>query len=244
MALHKESKYLDLAEQFAKVLSKDRSTQVGAFFLHPTEFTILSAGYNGIPRGCDDEAAARHERPLKYEFFEHAERNGIYNSVRDEFRGCRVLCGTPLEIDDVRAIISVGATELHAAGLPAGSTAEQLLAEARVTAHIGSAEVVPGVVLFLATDGTELARAQLDEDELETSVRRAIYAAARPRLANSTVVVAPLPPCEPCARALAAVGAKRVISRVPTADQSERWGASFERTRGLFTSLGVELIET
>jgi dCMP deaminase len=41
---------------------------------------LLSVGWNGFPRGvCDAEH--RHVRPEKYLFFEHAERNAIYNAA-------------------------------------------------------------------------------------------------------------------------------------------------------------------
>lgn len=247
MSLNKEIKYLKLAEELARLFSKDRSTQVGALFLHPTEFTILSAGYNGIPRGCDDEAPERHGRPLKYEYFEHAERNAIYNALRNTFRGCQVTVATALEVDDVRAIISVGAARLRAAQLPEGTTARLLLREAGVQVSDLPADAVAGEVVFRSADGaTELARAKADESghAEESAVRRAIFAAARPILGDSTVVVGPLPPCAPCARALAAVGTRRVVSNRPTPEQDARWGNSFQQTRGLFSSLGIELVET
>lgn len=247
MSLNKEIKYLRLAEELARLFSKDNSTQVGALFLHPTEYTILSAGYNGIPRGCNDESKARLERPLKYDFFEHAERNAIYNALRSTFRGCRVVCATELEVDDVRAIISIGATELATAGAPASTSAQQLLREAGVRVRSLPTQAVAGRVVFLAEDGRELASAgESDEVDVpgESAVRRAIFAAAHPLLKDSTVVVGPLPPCAPCARALAAVGARRVVSNQPSPEQDARWGESFRQTRGLFSSLGIQLVET
>lgn len=247
MSLDKEIKYLKLAEELARLFSKDRSTQVGALFLHPTEFTILSAGYNGIPRGCDDKAEERHTRPLKYRYFEHAERNAIYNALRSSFRGCSVSCGTELGVDDVRAIISVGAASLAVEQLPDDPTALQLLEEAGVKVTLLIPASLQGKVLFVSQDGRLLASAEDASGEAiaeESAVRRAIFKAAQPLLENSTVVVGPLPPCAPCARALAAVGVRRVVSYQPTVEQDARWGDSFRQTRGLFTSLGIELIET
>ena len=43
---------------------------------------IVSTGYNSFPRGIDDNKPLRQERPEKYYWFEHAERNAIYNAAR------------------------------------------------------------------------------------------------------------------------------------------------------------------
>lgn len=61
--------------------SKDQSTLAGCVFAGP-EHEILSTGFNGFPRGIDDDLAKRHERPEKYYWSEHAERNAIYNAAR------------------------------------------------------------------------------------------------------------------------------------------------------------------
>lgn len=61
--------------------SKDRSTKVGAVIVGPS-LNVLSTGYNGFPRGVDDAVEARHQRPVKYAWTEHAERNAIYNAAR------------------------------------------------------------------------------------------------------------------------------------------------------------------
>ena len=61
--------------------SKDKSTKVGAVIIGPDN-EIISTGYNGFPRNVDDEVEERHERPDKYMWTEHAERNAIYNAAR------------------------------------------------------------------------------------------------------------------------------------------------------------------
>ena len=43
---------------------------------------IRSTGFNGLVRGVDDDVALRRERPAKYSWTEHAERNAIYNAAR------------------------------------------------------------------------------------------------------------------------------------------------------------------
>lgn len=60
--------------------SKDRSTKVGAVIVDDRQ-TVLAVGWNGFPRGINDDIDARHERPIKYKWTEHAERNAIYNAA-------------------------------------------------------------------------------------------------------------------------------------------------------------------
>lgn len=61
--------------------SKDRSTKVGALIVGPDN-EIRSTGFNGFPRGIDDSVEERYERPEKYDYTEHAERNAILNAAR------------------------------------------------------------------------------------------------------------------------------------------------------------------
>jgi dCMP deaminase len=87
MNLEKAEKYFKLAKYQAELFSKDPVCKVGAILLAPNSYQILSMGYNGLPRKIE-ETAKRWERPLKYKYVEHAERNAIYNASRH---------GTPLE---------------------------------------------------------------------------------------------------------------------------------------------------
>ena len=61
--------------------SKDRSRQCGCVIVGP-DHEPRSSGWNGFPRGVDDNVDARHQRPAKYMWTEHAERNAIYNAAR------------------------------------------------------------------------------------------------------------------------------------------------------------------
>lgn len=72
--------FLGIAEQ-VKLKSKDQSTQIGAVIVG-TDNEVLSTGYNSFPRGLDDSKQERQERPEKYFWMEHAERNAIYNAAR------------------------------------------------------------------------------------------------------------------------------------------------------------------
>lgn len=96
-------------------LSKDRSTKLGAVILGKG-FEIRALGYNGFPRGVNDEVECRHERPAKYKWTEHAERNAIYNAARvgTPLEGTRLLLDSPVFIccDCARAIINVGITQV------------------------------------------------------------------------------------------------------------------------------------
>lgn len=65
--------------------SKDTSTKVGCVIVSP-EKAILSMGYNGFPRGVNDDISARHERPTKYDFVVHAEENALLNAGRNGTR--------------------------------------------------------------------------------------------------------------------------------------------------------------
>lgn len=60
--------------------SKDQSTKVGSVIVDPTTRVVLGQGYNGFPRGVDDDVPTRLERPEKYLFIVHAELNAILNA--------------------------------------------------------------------------------------------------------------------------------------------------------------------
>ena len=76
---------------------------------------IVSTGYNSFPRGIDDNVAERQERPEKYFWFEHAERNAIYNAARigvstlgtTMYMTCGISCA-----DCARAIINSGVSKI------------------------------------------------------------------------------------------------------------------------------------
>ena len=60
--------------------SKDRSRCVGAVIVDKRN-VVVSLGWNGMARGIDDEVESRHQRPEKYLWAEHAERNALYNAA-------------------------------------------------------------------------------------------------------------------------------------------------------------------
>ncbi len=97
----------------AAMRSKDKRTHIGAVVVGPNN-EVRSLGYNGFVRGLNDNVPERNEKPEKYFWFEHAERNAIYNAT---------LCGVSLEecrmytngvpcMDCARGIVQSGIREV------------------------------------------------------------------------------------------------------------------------------------
>ena len=101
--------FRNIAHQ-VKLKSKDQNTKIGAVIVGPDN-EIVSTGYNSFPRGIDDNVDIRQQRPEKYYWFEHAERNAIYNAARIgvSTRDCTMYltCGIPCA-DCARGIINAG----------------------------------------------------------------------------------------------------------------------------------------
>ncbi len=103
-------KYLELAK-FVATWSKD-TTKVGCVIVSP-ENKVRSIGYNGFPRGVEDNVPERHERPAKYKWTEHAERNAIYNAERN-LKNCTIYLEWFPCADCARAIIQSGISTMIA----------------------------------------------------------------------------------------------------------------------------------
>lgn len=101
-------RFMEVAE-LVKTWSKDPSTKVGAVVVGPDR-EIRSTGYNGLVRGVDDNKPERLERPTKYDFFEHAERNAVYNAclIGASLKGCIIYVTSMPCPDCARAIIQSG----------------------------------------------------------------------------------------------------------------------------------------
>lgn len=114
MSANWDQRFMDLARLVAS-WSKDRSRKVGAVIVGPGR-EVVAVGYNGFPRGVDDAVESRHERPAKYRWTEHAERNAIYNAARTGAS----LAGTTIYLpwypcmDCARAIVQAGILEVVA----------------------------------------------------------------------------------------------------------------------------------
>ena len=138
-----DERFLRLAAEVA-TWSKDRSTQVGAVIVCE-DCTPGPYGYNGFPRFIDDGKEERHERPIKYDWTEHAERNAIYNAARMgiALKGCTMYVTHVPCADCARAIIQVGITRVVANAScmesdfgerwsEAAETTREMLAEAKI----------------------------------------------------------------------------------------------------------------
>jgi dCMP deaminase len=105
-----DKRFMDLAWHVS-TWSKDRSTKVGAVIT--LDRTLLSIGFNGMPRKVNDDRNERHERPIKYMWMEHAERNAIFNS-HCSLAGATIHSTLYPCADCARAIIQTGITRVVA----------------------------------------------------------------------------------------------------------------------------------
>ena len=105
--------FKNIANQ-VKLKSKDKKTQIGVVIVGKDN-EIVSTGYNSFARGINDDVDERQERPEKYFWFEHAERNAIYNAARigvstlgtTMYMTCGISC-----TDCARAIINSGISKI------------------------------------------------------------------------------------------------------------------------------------
>jgi dCMP deaminase len=109
------SKYFyEMANLVAKK-SKDKSTQIGAVIVGPDN-EIRSTGYNSFPSGINDDLDIRQQRPEKYYWIEHAERNALYNAskIGVSTKNCVMYlnCGVPC-CDCARGIINSGIRTIY-----------------------------------------------------------------------------------------------------------------------------------
>lgn len=119
---YKRSDYINWDQYFMGVAllsaerSKDPSTQVGACIVGEDN-RILSMGYNGMPRGCDDDDMpwGRDGAALdsKYVFVCHAELNAILNyHGTGNLKGARVYVTLFPCNECAKAIIQAGITKI------------------------------------------------------------------------------------------------------------------------------------
>lgn len=100
--------FITLARVIARK-SKDPSTKCGCVIVGD-DHAILTMGYNGLPRGCNDNVPERSIRPDKYLWTEHAERNGVCNAAANgiRLRGATAYVTGPPCADCSRAMIQAG----------------------------------------------------------------------------------------------------------------------------------------
>ena len=107
--------------ELASLKSKDRSTKCGSVIVGEGH-TVLSIGFNGFPRKVNDDIESRHDRPNKYLYTEHGERNSIFAAAKNGIKldGSSIhLSGGGLPCADcARAIIQAGIIEIVYRDIP------------------------------------------------------------------------------------------------------------------------------
>lgn len=84
-----DKRFMELAKQVS-TWSKDKSTGVGAVIVNDKK-KVLSLGFNGFPRGVNDDIPSRHQRPAKNHFVVHAERNAL-DEAETSLEGATIYC--------------------------------------------------------------------------------------------------------------------------------------------------------
>ena len=115
-----KTRFLTLADTLAG-WSEDRDFHVGAVIVGP-DHEIRATGYNGLPRGVSSDDDARFDRASgeKFFWFEHAERNAIYNAARvgTPLDGCTIYINRYPCADCARAIIQSGIKTVISPAIP------------------------------------------------------------------------------------------------------------------------------
>ena len=106
--------FMGVAKLSAK-RSKDPNTQVGCCIVNQDK-RIVAVGYNGMPRGCNDEDfpwANRHGalQDTKYAYVVHAELNAILNATTP-LTGCSLYVTLFPCNECMKAIIQAGIKEV------------------------------------------------------------------------------------------------------------------------------------
>jgi dCMP deaminase len=94
--------------------SKDMSRKVGAVIVDDHQ-RVVSLGWNGFPRGVNDDVQSRHEKPTKYLYSAHGEQNAISNAAANgaRLRGCVIYSTLYPCADCARMIIQSGITKVY-----------------------------------------------------------------------------------------------------------------------------------
>lgn len=118
----KELKFKNILREIA-LLSKDRNTQVGAIALDDNN-NIVSTGYNGFPRGVNDDIEERHQRPEKYRWTSHAEENLVAQAayMGKSLKDCTILVSSLFACEScARMIIQSGIKKIIAPHVDEGN---------------------------------------------------------------------------------------------------------------------------
>lgn len=110
-----DARFLSLCDVIAS-WSEDESMKVGCVVVGDAN-EVRSVGYNGLPRNIDSSVDSRHSRVQgkKYLWYEHAERNAIYNATRVgvSLENCRIYITHFPCADCARGIVQSGICEVN-----------------------------------------------------------------------------------------------------------------------------------
>ncbi len=105
-----DKRFFELVDVVAS-WSEDTSRKIGAVIVGPSN-EIRATGFNGLPRGVCAGDAERHSKEdgEKYYWYEHAERNAIFNAARIgvPLEGCIIYANLFPCADCARAIVQSG----------------------------------------------------------------------------------------------------------------------------------------
>ena len=106
--------FMGVAELAAK-RSRDENTQVGACIVRNNK--ILSTGYNGMPRTCDDCGLPTNREgywlETKYPYTVHAELNAILNAPTTDLKDCKIYVTLLPCCECAKAILQSGIKEIY-----------------------------------------------------------------------------------------------------------------------------------
>lgn len=133
-----QSRFFGIAEEIAN-WSEYPGTKVGAVIVGDKK-QVISLGYNGCPRGVI-ASEARFSDENKYLYVEHAERNALYNALRNgsSVEGASIFTTHFPCADCSRAIIQSGISNVFydkklitPQWLASGFASETMLSEAQI----------------------------------------------------------------------------------------------------------------
>ena len=107
-----DERFLKLAKHISE-WSKDPSTKVGCVVVGPDR-ELRSTGFNGLPRGIEDNEERLNNREIKYPLICHAEENAIMHAARIgiSLKGCTAYVTWPPCTRCARSLIQAGVSTI------------------------------------------------------------------------------------------------------------------------------------
>ena len=137
----KDLYYLNICRSIS-LASKDPSTKVGALIVDK-DGRFVGAGYNGFPKGVKDLPERYNNRETKYKFVEHAEKNAIYFSTKQDLSQCTMYsyplspcneCAKAIIQSGIKTVIS--ALDMSRSNQEIFEIAKQMFLEANVNCPV------------------------------------------------------------------------------------------------------------